>query len=229
MALADHQRLVAAMVRDDANVTDAGDLADAIAAAVARYSVDRPRQVVEDVVVGAGGLLPIPGFDGQTWKIAAVESPIGREPLETVERGGWRVLRTPTGWQVAAPLRTGAAARVSLYRPHTLTGADGVPADTDTIPPADREAVASWAAAALLDELAARAAGVTDSTIAADGVDYGGAADRYRRCAARRRELYRELMGRPPRPVPRPAGTVVSLGRGRLSTGGPRLTHRSGR
>lgn len=98
------------------------------------------------------------------------------------------------------------------------TGTDHtLDAGADTIPLHHREAVAAWAAAMLLDQLAARHAGDTDSTIQADGVDRGGLADRYRRLANGHRERYRKIL-RLDRP--RAAGTVVAMDRRRAG-----LTH----
>ncbi len=88
----------------------------------------------------------------------------------------------------------------------------------DTIPPADREAVCALAAALLLDQLAARHAGDTDSTIQADAADRQALSDRYGRLAARWRKRYCELMG--PGAAggkrPRPAGAVAAPPRRRL-------------
>ena len=128
---------------------------------------------------------------------------------------------------VAGCIPVGATVRVTRTAPHEVSAG---PPPADTVPARDREAVAAWGAALLLDEMAARAAGTTDSTIAADAVDYAGGADRYRRLARAHRDRYYELLGldRAAESRPDAAGAQVSLGRRRLSTGGAPLTH-SGR
>ena len=85
-----------------------------------------------------------------------------------------------------------------------------VDAATDTVPAADREAVAAWAASLLLDELAARAAATTDSTIGADSVEHASRAADYRALARSHRDRYFLLVGRGKtgRHL-RPAGTTV--------------------
>ena len=87
---------------------------------------------------------------------------------------------------------------------HVLTAAG------DTIPPGDREAVCAYAAAALLEQLAAHHAGDTEPTIQADAVDRSSLSERYRRLASAQRARYASLLGldRPP-----PAGMTVTLGR----------------
>lgn len=82
----------------------------------------------------------------------------------------------------------------------------------DTIPPGDREAVCALAAETLLDQLAARHAADTDSTIAAGAVDRRSLSARYARLAARHRARYRDLLGLDAqgRRRPRAAGTQVA-------------------
>ena len=226
MALSDHRDAVVALVRDDADAISDDERDDAIARAVARYSVHRPRRVTEDVVVGAGSVVPIAAgaYDPDVHQLLSVEYPVGELPPVYLGAGSVVTRQTPAGVELVAlhgSIPVGATARVTHIAPHDVS------ATADTVPARDREAVAAWAAALLLDELAARGAGMTDSTIAADAVDYGGAADRYRRLARAHRDRYYELLGldRAAESRPRAAGTHVSLGRRRLSTGGPPLTH----
>ena len=226
MALADHRDAVGALVRDDVDAISDAQRDDAIARAVARYSAHRPRRVTEDVEVGAGGVAPIAGgaYDPDVHQILAVEYPVGEDPPAYLDAGVVVSRRTPTDVELVAvcgSIPAGATARITRTAPHEVS------ATADTVPARDREALAAWAAALLLDELAARAAGTTDSTIAADAVDYGGGTDRYRRLARAHRDRYYELLGldRAAESRPRAAGVHVSLGRRRLSTGGPPLTH----
>lgn len=230
MALSDHRDAVDAQVRDDCDAISDDQRDAAIAAAVARYSVHRPRRVTEDLVVGAGGVVPIAAgaYDPDVHQILSVEYPVGESPPAYLGPECYLTRSIPAGAELVAVLGcipAGATARVTRTAPHDVV------ARTDTVPARDREAVAAWAAALLLDELAARGAGTTDSTIAADAVDYGGQADRYRRLARAHRDRYYELLGldRAAESRPGAAGAQVSLGRRRLSTGGAPLTHHYGR
>ena len=65
----------------------------------------------------------------------------------------------------------------------------------DTIPFIDREAVANWAAAFLLDGMAAGYAGSIASTISSDSVEHGAKANNYHTQAAACRKFYRDHMG----------------------------------
>ena len=114
-----------------------------------------------------------------------------------------------------------AVLRYSQDRPRDAGGAHVLDTAEDTIPEEHREAVCAWAAALLLDQLAARAAGASEPTIAADGVDRQSQADRYRRLAQAYRERYFQALGLDPRRR-LAAGTAVRAG---AHAQGVRLTH----
>jgi len=104
-------------------------------------------------------------------------------------------LPLPTGTATGVPVGVAAGAmhRLTWTRPHDVGEA------VDTVPAADREAVAHYAAALLLDQLAAAASGDVTSTIRADAVDHGEAAPNYAQRARTARQGYHALLGIDPR------------------------------
>ena len=248
----------AAMVRDDAGVLTAGaatdrltlgaggaisldtavaisDTARALQAALMRYSADRPRERVNlPTMTGPTRMLDLPLDWLVHWSaVLSVEHPIDRSPPCFLEPSAYRVIGAasdsgPSRLVLGSPIET--APRVRYTTAHAIGwDPDASPAlDVDTVAPIDREALACWAAAELLDQLAARGAGTIGSTIGADAVDYEGQAGRYRKLARARRDLYYELMGAGARDEAAAgdgASTAVALQPRRLSGGGPRLTH----
>ena len=220
MALADFQALIAGLIRDDEAAITTAQRDQAISLGLDRYSQDRPRLKVEDANAAGGEILTLPGsYESDFSRLTAIEYPVGDVPPSMVDGETWRVLATPSGDRL---LWDGAPASGQTYRlrytiRHLLDGAN------DTIPRNDREAVAKWAAALLLEQLAARAAGTTDSTIAADGVERADQARKYAdRAAALRRDYFDQLGIDPKRALG--AGAVVVL-KPTDSLGGARLTH----
>lgn len=220
MALYDLQTLLGDLVRDDA-----GKLADperdrAIARAVARYSQDRPRQAIEDVAADGSNFLPLPtGWaDGDT-TITSLEYPVGEWPISLISPEWYGVVRGPMGDEIrlAGAIMAGEAVRATLAVPHLLD------ATHDTLPDAHHEAVASYAAALLMDQLASLHSGDTDSTIQADSVEHRSQAQEYAARSRTYRARYAEILGIDPKRL-RPAGAVANLALAD-SQGRDRLTH----
>lgn len=216
MALADIQTLVSDLVRDDA-----GKLADperdrAIAGALSRYSQDRPRNVIEDVSADGSNYLPLPNgwADGDS-AVASLEYPVGEWPISVVSSEWYGVVAGPMGDEIrlGGVIPDGAAVRVSYSAPHSA----------DSVPAGHQEAVASYAAALLMDQMAALHAGDTDSTIQADSVEHRSQAQEYAARARVYRARYSEILGIDPKRL-RPAGAVVNLS-APDSLGRDRLTH----
>ena len=151
----------------------------------------------------------------------SVEHPVDEIPPLHVEHS---IYRAPAALRLyAEDVPSGDTVRVTYTAPHVID------ADQDTTPDADSEAVASWAAARLLEELAARGAGVTDSTINADGIDHNRQTSGYRALAKGYRDRFYELLGinRKDEMTTPSAAVAVALGPRRLATGTRRLTHRA--
>lgn len=216
-----------ALLVDDLAPGSSGRLTDgardrAIAAAVRQYGVDRPRLVVTDiaVVAGAAGLpasLPLPaGWEAGFSDVAAIEYPVGRVPARLLQKPAFERLETPLGPVIGL---NGAIAAGELCR-LTWTASHRLDATTDTIPAADREAVAWYAAAILFDALAAAVSGDREPTIQSDSVDHQSAAREYAARATTARRRYYDLIGLDPkREAPAcaiahpPLATTTALGR----------------
>ena len=180
MALADFPSLVARLVRAPSDLVTPDDIDRAIASAVRQYSQDRPRTLVRDTTwTDAGHYGPLPPDMDVESRVLQAECPIGDDP--------------PSLRQVAIALRpgdlvelvcddslaAGSAMRVEFTAAHVLD------ADTDTVPPAHRDVVGSWAAHLLCRELAAHFSGERESSIGADRSDTESRARNY---AARSKE-----------------------------------------
>lgn len=220
MALSDIQALVDGMVRVGGAAALADDRDAAIGVAVARYGRDRPRQAVDDIAAAGGVFLGLPAawVDGSS-TLVEMEEPIDADPPSRILPAEIRLDLTPAGARFRLPrsLSAGALVRVRFTAPHLLSDVE------DTIPAADREAVAAYAGAHLLDALAVGASGDTDSSINAVAVNRATPAQEY---AARAKELRRRYvvsLGINPDRVA-PAGAVVSLP-GTDSLGRDRLLH----
>jgi hypothetical protein len=222
MALADVQSLVDSLVRDAQGAGGIGRLASgardqAVGLAVRRYSLDRPRLVVSDVAVplASNAVEPPADWDGGE---TTLEYPVGDVPPTLIDPDRWQVYATPTGrvFQLWEGLPAGAVVRVTYGMAHQL---DAV---IDTVPARDREALASYAAAVLLDELASAAASDGDATIQVDGL--ARSPDRSKALAARAenfRRRYHELLGIDPKRLK--GASVLAAPTDRASWGGPRL------
>lgn len=218
--LTDFETLVEAAVRDDGAKLTPTEISSAIAQAVARYSKDRPRQKVEDIVSPGGNLLPLPvEWEADFSQLNSLEYPVGNVPPAIIEAGGWGMYATPTGWniQVMAAIAAAHTVRATYTIAHVVTGA------ADTIPVADRESVSSYAAAILLDQLASLYSNDQDSTIKADSVQHISKAGEFARRANVLRKRYFDDLGiDTKRNVA--SGVVVNLNQAN-SVGRDRLTH----
>ena len=191
MSLAELQDLVGDMVRDDSGQVTAEDTARAIAAATERYAADRPRTAVEEVATGGGGpWLDLPtGWEPDFSTLISLEHPVGRVPPAHLRH--WQLYQAPDGTRIMLARRVPADDQVRV----TYTARHAVDATRDTTPAGDREALASWAAALLLDQLAAWYAGGSDSTIQADRVDHGSKSADFAARARALRKRYLDHLG----------------------------------
>lgn len=208
MPLTDYQTLTDNLVRDDAGAIATADRDSAIALAVSRYSKDRPRKLVEDITAASSGKwldLPASWEDGFS-VLQALEYPVGEAPPSFLSADSFSLYQAPAGEQILLrnAVTAGDTVRATFTVQHVLGGA------TDTIPGVDSEAVASYAAAILCDQLASLYSGDSDSTIQADSVDHQGKAREFAiRAKTLRKRYYDELGIDPKRNVA--AGVVVDL------------------
>ena len=223
MSLIDYQILVGQLVRDDAEVIDVSDRDDAIVLAVERYSQDRPDSQVEDVVSAGGRYLDYPpGWEDGFSVVQLLEYPIGNFPPYYIDGADWSVYASPVKEQIILRLDLDANEAVRS----TITIRRVLDDNNDTIPSGDREAVSSYAAAILCEQLATFYSGDSDSTLAADSVDNGSKASEFSKRAKGLRKRYFDALGIDAKRVV-PAGVIVDMD-GVDSRGRDRLLH-SGR
>lgn len=222
MALADHQALIASLVPDAADGLTQGDRDQALAAAVARYSQDRPRELYETVaVVLPSNFLQLPAaWEPGFSKIARIEHPLGESPPRYLSAEAWELTRTALGQRIWVEELPAAGAEFGIL----FTAAHQVDGGADTVPQTDRVAVACFAASLLCEQLASLAAGQGHPTIDADAVDWRSKSGEFAARARKFAERYYHHLGlEPKRNVA--AGVVVaprerdSAGRRRLFKG----------
>lgn len=214
--LGDFQTLTSDMLRDDVSRVNAEQLVRAIGLAVSQYSKDRPRITVEDVVAPGGSTVEHPA----NAKIISIEWPIGFRRASYLNTSSWDIYQSPTGFELRfdRTFLNGDSLRLTLQRPHELTDA------ADTIPVSDREAVASYAAAVLFDQIAAETSGDGNPTIPADTVNHAAKPENFAKRAERLRQRYYDLIGLDPKRVKGASVTVPNPLPS--SVGGNRLTQR---
>lgn len=220
MALADFQALTLSLVRDDTGAIANADRDAAIAAAVERYSKDRPRLKKQDLAASAANKLNLPSaWEADFSELRSIEYPIGAVPPIYLDQSRYSLYDDVTAIKILLldAVAVGATLRVEYTIHQVLSGV------TDTIPVEDREPVCCWSAALLLDQLAAKFAGTTDSTLQADAIEHGSKAAEYARRAAALRKRYLNELGLDDKKNVA-AGAVVNLDQAD-SLGQDRLTH----
>lgn len=221
MTLLSLQGLVDDLVRDKDQVISTSSRDEAIAQAVIRYSADRARVVLVDVVAVAGGrALDLPaGWEAGYSQLDSVEYPVDEYPASNLPMAEVRMRRTPTGERIELPIELPAGATVRLG----YTQRHVVDAGTDTLPDSDRLAVACWAAALICGQLQAYYATESMPSIQADVADHQGKSDRWRTRARDLAARYYNILGIEEKRSTA-ASTVTSM-RGTDSQGNPRLYH----
>jgi hypothetical protein len=203
--LMDVQELVDDLVRDESGQISAESRNRAITLALARYSEDRPREIVADVAAPGGRSLALGGVEG--WedgfsRVLAIEVLPESVPPRVLE--SWSMYRSASGEWVHFADSVAVSLRLRFTASRRLTDA------VDDVPLRDREPLANWAAALLLDQLATAFAGDRQATIRADSVDHGSKSGDYGRRAAAARRFYLDRLGLDSKRQA-PAGAVASL------------------
>ena len=220
MALADYQALIDDLVRDDTGKITTADRDEAIARAVARYGKDRPRIKVEDVVAPGGNYLSLPaGWQSSFSAIRYIEHPVGNRPATLLDQDSYALYDGPSASEIQLidAINAGQSVRVNYTIRHTVDGS------TDSTPADDREAVSCWAAALLLDQLAAWFTGSSDSSIQAYSFDRRSKGGEYAARAGKLRKRYHDELGIDERKNVA-AGVIVDLDTAD-SQGNDRLLH----
>lgn len=212
-------QLATAMTGDEAGRLTETDANRAVLLALLRYSSDRPRQARSACLVQSDGrtlALPATWEPGQS-RIVSIFYPAGdcagQAALQLLPADAWLQHETPNGEAITLLYgsQAGDVAYVHYTASHTAA----------TVPPADLESVAHWAAALMLDQLASLYSGDKQSTIEADAVDHQGKGGSYAARAAEHRKLYLDHLGIDPKRTVA-AGTVLTIGGGGLLHGRPR-------
>ncbi len=147
------------------------------------------------------------------------EYPVDDDPPSLLAVATVRVEEVPSGLRLRLPqpVTTGDV-RVRYTATHILSDTE------DTTLVTDREAIAAYAAAALLDQLAAKSSSDTDSTFGADQINRGTSSSTYAARAKDLRQRYQDQLGlNPDRQVA--AGAVVAITSPAGNDGRPQLTH----
>ena len=214
MQLADFQALTDRLVRAPVNKVTTADRDQAVSLAITRYSADRPHVTTEDVLATGSNLLALPLHWEPDSTLIGIESPPGEWPPAMWSAGDFGLLKTPAGDKIGlrSALNAGEVVRVHFSVAHT------VDAISSTIPPAHLEAVCSWAAAILCDQIAGTYASNSAPTIQADSADTSNPAREWRGRATGFRARYAAQLGvqgitgsSSDKPVTSAAGTVVEF------------------
>jgi len=213
VALSDYQALVDDFVRDTGETVTVEQRDRAIELARLRYSADRPRVLLEEVMADGSSMLALPPSWVQDFSRLSQVKDGGRTISSHTELTlNGHVIR------MDERLAAGTAAQVLFTTTHLLNGLGD-----NTIPETDREAVSHWAAAALLEQMASHYSGHKRPTIQADAVDWDSKGRDYANRAKRLRQLYLDHLGIDPKRNAA-AGVVVDMDRG-ASSGGDRFIH----
>src|SRR5258708_1827326 len=164
-----------------------------------RYSVDRPREVVDDLLGNGTNLLPLPGGnadgDSDVWEegysfIRSIEFPAAQLPPSLMLDEDWQMYRTPAGMKImlitTAPAVTDTV-RITWTARHLPGGS--------TVPDPDFEAVCDYAAGLCYEALAGIYAQTGDATIAADSVNYRTKSQEYLGLAKAAKKRYFDHVG----------------------------------
>jgi len=203
------------------------EINQAVGQALRTFSRDRPR-LVTGAISGDGSAtafrLPrlwVQGFSG----VPEVEYPTGNTPRTVIESEEWEILDSVLGTQPTRlfSFRNGAPASGTDNIRLRYTTVHRHDDEQDSIPPNDLDAFLWLASSYCAATLAARQANSSDSTIAADSVNYRDGESRWRSVAKYYQGLYDQHLGRGKDAVVAPAGAVRDWDSAAMW--GDRLTH----
>lgn len=190
--LSDYTTAVADLVRDKDQVMTGPQSTAAIDAAVLRYSLDRPRVVVEDVTSPGGYRLPLPvAWVSEISRLASVEYPIGDVPASLLDITRVGMYRSPSAELIEIPVPLESDEDVRL----TYSGRHSVTALVDTIPLDHRLLVCYWAASIICDQFASYYAGDGEPTFNADAVNHQNKSQTWASRAREYRKQYTSTLG----------------------------------
>jgi hypothetical protein len=212
---------VTGIVHDSSGKLASADYDRIVAAAIARYSKDRPDISVVDLTGNAGHDYDLPsGWIDEFSDVVSIEYPMGQIPTAFINDDiddAWTIYQTPTGKKLrliyAAP-----AASQQFRVTFTVSRTDA------TIPDSDVDALCNLAASFCLEELANLYAQTSDPMINADVVNYRTKSQEFAARAKRLIQLYKEHLGIKDTDITPPASGVISMEEN-YPVGIDRLTH----
>ncbi|TAN61052.1 hypothetical protein EPN18_07390 [bacterium] len=215
----DIRNKVIAIVKDDsAKLATPGDYDQHIAAAINLYSRHRQGVNVTDVVGNGTHDYSLPaGWNDEFSIIESIEYPVGNVPASLIENDGYEVYQSPTGKKIRLKNDVPSAAQTFRIKFTILRAAT-------TIPDGDVDAFTWLASALCLEALANIYAQTSDSTLAADAVNYRTKAQEFGGRAKSLMKLYKEHMGLKDNDLTTPASVITDLDVG-YPGGRDRLTH----
>lgn len=219
MQLADIRQMIIDQVKDDADkLTKPDDYDRIISAALKRYSKHKPASKVLDVAGNGTQEYGLPaGWINEYSTVTAIEYPIGNIPKSLLEKDEYEIYQTPAGDKLR--LLVYAPAATESFRA-TFT----ILRTATSIPEGDIDAFTWLAAALCCEEMANAYAQSSDSTIAADSVDYKDKSYKFAQRAKRLMQLYKEHLGLKEDDAVPAAVAIGDLDLG-YPGGGDRLTH----
>lgn len=189
-----------------AGASVASDALDrALSSALATYSADRPRTLIEDVTATGGQVLPLPpGWAPLVSRLVGVEYPVAQIPPVQLDADRYGAYGTPAGDVIGVldPIAAGHLVRITFTSPHAVTSL------VDTVPAEHRQAVASLAAALLAEQIATQHANDTPVAIAGDASDQSHPAREWGYRARALKKAYTDTVAKSPGALA-PAGVVA--------------------
>ncbi len=184
VTLPDFDAKLVIVIQDKAAMLSAGERQAFILEAVSRYSQDRPRQVAAAIPGDGGHDYDLPEDWEEGFSAAQqVEYPAGQQQPVIPDDNDWMLYKTADGKVLRFLAGSPAATETILF---TYTVRHQLTAQASTLPVADQDAVVNLAGALCCYALARKYAQTSDSTIAADAVNYGTKSGEY---AKRGKEL----------------------------------------
>lgn len=217
--LASIRAKVTGIVSDDSGkLINPGDFDRNINAAISIYAKHRPKLKVMDVMGNGTNDYDLPtGWNDEFSIIEAIEYPIGDVPATMLDHDDYEIYQSPTAKKIRLKNATPSASE-SFRATFTILRTD------TTIPDSDVDALCNLASALCLEELANAYAQTSDSTIAADSVNYRTKSYEFSQRAKRLMQIYKEHMGIKEDDITPPASAVVDLDM-KYPGGRERLTH----
>ena len=221
---------VVRVLRDYGDTAAKQELVDAeidafIAQALTRYSGDRPRELVADVIAGGGRTTDLPeGWVDETSRVLRVEL-ADADDFDAVDPRAWSLYRSPTAialrWVDGAEPASGETVRIAYTVPRVLAAT----AQDTTVPDADFYALCDLAVSLSCAALAQKYARTAEPLLNSGVVAYRTKAQEWDGRAQAYRKAYEAHIGAASGPVP--AGAVVNWDT-RSTSGTDWLTHPRG-